>query len=290
MDTKKLHFFSTLAKTGNLRQASQLLNISHVGLSKAIHSLEDELGTPLISRDGRGLRITPKGLALLHKMNKVLESEDELLAAISGARKNPKICIGTFEVFSTYLSPHLVKILDNHADISFAELTPGNMEQDIVRGQVDYGITYVPVPHPELDHYEVAKIQMGVFASKQLLKKNLNFDELPFVIPLTKIQDSPNRVKGLDGWPDSKIERNIKYQVNLLETGLALARDGLAAGYFPQFIVDLHNHRIRPEFALLPVTIPKKIKTQQAVYAIKRKDQPENKEFKAVCRALRSLK
>ncbi len=62
MDTDKLKHLKVLIETKNIRKAAEILNMSHPGLSKSIKSLETELGVELITKDGRGIRLTDEGL------------------------------------------------------------------------------------------------------------------------------------------------------------------------------------------------------------------------------------
>lgn len=290
MDTKKLRFFLTLAETGNMRAAAELLHISHAGLSKAIHTLEDELATPLITKDGRGIRITPVGRNLIRKFRNCLVAEEALFDEITGIKRNRRIRIGTFEVFSTYLSAIIVRQFEKGTEITFQELIPGAIETEIGLGNIDFGISYIAVPNQDLDHHEVTKIRMGLFAGRDFPSSDIPFEELPFVIPITKIESAPTRVKGLDGWPDDRLRRKIRFTVSLMETALALVRDNLAVGYFPKFIAELHNRFVRPEFCLRELSLPQKISGIQPVYAIKRRDAIEDPQFKTICRVLRRLK
>ncbi|MBK9040042.1 MAG: LysR family transcriptional regulator [Bdellovibrionales bacterium] len=289
MDTKKLRFFTVLCETGHMREAAKLLNISHAGLSKAIHTLEVELGTVLVTKDGRGVRVTPEGRKLLSRIKDCLTAEENLLSQIAGDHQCAEIKIGTFEVFSTYLSPKFVQAMEKHTEVSFEELGPGNLETAIINGQVDFGITYLPIPRPNLDHLEITKIRMGIFGNKKFSAEKKSFEELPFVVPITNIDGAPTKVKGLDGWPDDRIQRNIKYSVSLMETALALSREGLAVGYFPKFVVELHNQYAKLEYSFKEFSPPSKISGLQPVYAVKRKDRAEDASFKSLCKVLRGL-
>ena len=108
------------------------------------------------------------------------------------------------------------------------ELIPGH-EAAVAEGKADIGITYLPVPHAELDVLKVTTVEMGVFGASKWLDKA--FDELPFVIPVAPVSGTPSKVQGLDGWPDHLRHRNIVFRVALLETALNLCRQGLAVGF-----------------------------------------------------------
>src|SRR3989338_3651514 len=286
MDTRKLHFFMVLSKTGNMREAAGPLNISHAGLSKAIHTLEEEIGETLITKDGRGVKITSTGKRLLNNMRACLQAEQDLLREAKGLKHNPRVRIGTFEVFSTYLSPSIVQQLEKHAEVSFEEFIPGDLESALSSEKIDFGITYIPIPKPDLDHLAITKIQMGIFSNKKISENSYKFEDLPFVIPVSNVEGAPTKVKGLDGWPDDRIQRNIRYSVTLMETALSLVREGLAVGYFPKFIAKLHNKFVRPECSLKELQFSEKFSRKQSVYAIKRKNCTESPAFKALCRVL----
>jgi DNA-binding transcriptional LysR family regulator len=290
METRRLEQFRVVAETKNLREAAALLHISHAGLAKSLRVLETDLGVALLSRDGRGIKITPAGKRLLREMASCLEAERRLLESARGldALEKNRLRIGTFEVFSTYLSPELAFALPDGTDLVFEELIPGALEDALVAGDVDVGVSYIAVPKVELDHWEITKVRMGVFAAKKLAPTK--FAELPFVIPVSRVEGTPNKVRGLDGWPDDRIPRRIRYRVTLMETAMALARQGCAGAYLPHFVVERHNRLVKPEFVLHEVPSPLKVAPGQPVYAIKRKSDEESASFKALCRVLRNLR
>ena len=291
MDTKRLQQFKILAETQNLREAAQHLNISHAGLGKSIRVLEEELGIKLITRDGRGMKITPLAKGLLAEMDVCLLAEEKLKNRALGldVLNRKRVRIGTFEVFSTYVGTDVMQCLLAGSEIVFEELIPGLLEDALVRENVDIGITYIPIPRGELDHIEITKIRMGVFASKKLVGQDMAFKYLPFVVPVSSVE-GPNKVRGLDGWPDDRIPRQVRYSVTLMETAIALVRRGLAVAYLPEFVVERHNQIVQGEYLLKELASPLKGARPQSVYAIKRKDHDEVASFRAVCKSLRKLK
>ncbi|MBS1960956.1 MAG: LysR family transcriptional regulator [Bdellovibrionales bacterium] len=291
METNRLRQFRVLAETKNLREAANLLRITHAGLAKSIRVLEDELGIPLLTRDGRGIKITAQAANLLADMTACLETEDRLRRKALGIGQSThrRVTLGTFEVFSTYFAPELTACFPEGTEVRFEELIPGPLEEAIAQGRVDFGITYLTVPRGELDHVEVTKIRMGVYGLKKFAGPK-DFKELPFVVPLSAVGDTPNKVRGLDGWPDDRIPRTVRYAVGLMETAMALLRSGQGVAYLPKFIAERHNGIVRSEFALHELASPMRAGHLQPVYALKRKDREETGSFRAVCKAIRTLK
>jgi DNA-binding transcriptional LysR family regulator len=129
---------------------------------------------------------------------------------------------------------------------------------------------------------------MGVFGLKKY--KDVLLSELPFAVPLSPMEVTPSKVIGLDGWPDHKIQRKIKYRVTLMESALELAREGHCVAYLPEFIVHSHNKKVLSEFKLveLDASVSKKERIQ-SVFLVYRKNVGESLLVRQIAKCLRSL-
>jgi DNA-binding transcriptional LysR family regulator len=289
MDMNRLRYFTVIAKTGSMVKASELLNISQPALSKAVKVLENELGEQLIMPAGRGIVLTDSGHCVAKEANELLVKVDEFRTRVkTPTRPRLELRIGSFEVFTTYFLGELAERFFPGYSIKAAELTPGRLEQAVADGTVDYGITYLPIPSSELDILKVRSLAMGVFGKLENFKET-PFGELPFVAPNITIAGAPSKVQGLDGWPDETYPRHIKFRTGMMEGGLELCRRGLAVGYFPRFVVGLHNKTVTDSQRLEAITLAKDIKVPGNfdVYLIKRKSHLEDRELKKIASALR---
>jgi DNA-binding transcriptional LysR family regulator len=164
MNLRRLEYFTTLAQAGNLRRASELLNVSAPALSKAMRVLEEELEVELWTRDGRRSILTDSGKTLLRQAPILIADLKALKDTLqTGAARSSVVRIGTFEVFSTYFLSFLDKVKWNDVELELHELLPGEVERHIVSGALDIGITYMPVPDAQLDFLKVCSIEMGVY-------------------------------------------------------------------------------------------------------------------------------
>jgi DNA-binding transcriptional LysR family regulator len=93
----------------------------------------------------------------------------------------------------------------------------------------------------------------------------------------------------MDGWPDDSIPRKAKYQVTMLETALALGRNGLGAAYLPNFVVRLHNESTKTAHQLIELAVPKKVRTINPVYLVKRRTDTENSTMRNLAKAVRAI-
>lgn len=290
MDIYRIHYFCTVLQTGSLVRASELLGVSQPALSKSIKTLEGELGKKLTIPSGRGIAFTDYGKAFAEEARPLIEQLFGLKTSLLIDKKQPRLSFATFEVFSTYFLGKLVSDVFSELEVSITELIPGPMEAAISKGHADIGITYLPVPRPDLDVLKVGSIEMGIYGIEKKYSQ-VEFAVMPFVIPNGQVSGTPSKVRGLDGWPDDSFPRNIKYEVSMMQTALELCRRGICVGYFPKFVIELYNETVLPKYRLNILKEPTDFKFQnQDVFLIKRKSHSEDSNFKKVARALRTLR
>jgi LysR family hca operon transcriptional activator len=85
MELRHLRYFVAIAETGSLTVAAERkLHTSQPSLSRQIKDLEDQVGTPLLSRSSRGVVLTEAGKAFLDHARLALHQVD---AAVEAARR-----------------------------------------------------------------------------------------------------------------------------------------------------------------------------------------------------------
>jgi len=286
METNRIRQFCVVAETENLRKASEILNLSHSALSKSLKVLQDELRQTLLAPSGRNIVITDEGKAFYKKAIEFLKHEHDLLA--KDETRAETVRIGTFEVFSTHLLGTFWRKYFKDANLHLHELIPGRLEQALVEGSIDYGITYEPIPSKGVEYVRMGQIEMAIFARKGAFLRH-SLEEIPFVAPITPMTGSPTGTKGLDGWPDDLLPRKVAYRVDQLESGLALARQGSAAIFTPHFVARVANLSAKDEFRLKAIPLPKSMKpVHRAVYLMKRNGQLETPAMRTLAKLIRA--
>src|SRR5258708_27816051 len=85
MELRHLRYFIAVADAGSLTVAAQrILHTSQPSLSRQIQDLENEVGTPLLTRRARGIDLTPAGRAFRDHARSVLSQVE---AAVEAARR-----------------------------------------------------------------------------------------------------------------------------------------------------------------------------------------------------------
>jgi DNA-binding transcriptional LysR family regulator len=289
METNRLKQFCTVVETGNLRKAADLLAISHSGLSKSMKVLETELGFGLFNRSGRGIVISDQGMKLYEKASDFFIELQQLLDHREIKSRPNIVRIGSFEVFTSDFIGYLVKDYLQPAEIEIHELVPGRLEEALAFNKVDIGITYEPIPRKGIEYVKVTSLYMGVFVVRGAFRGQ-DYNEIPFVVPVNPLEGAPSGVKGRDGWPDEKYQRNIRYRVDLMATGLALTRQGLCGIFIPKFVAELHNKSVSHDLQLIAIDLPKNLASvRRDVYIVKRESTTETRAIQQIAKALRKI-
>lgn len=288
METNRLVQFSAVVETGNLRKAAQILKMSHGALSKSLKVLEEQLNVELFRQIGRGLQLTDNGLIIYRKSHDIVRLVNDLSKCLPKRTENV-IRLGTFEVFSTYfLSKLMANYLPDSA-IELHELLPGHLEEALEAGKIDFGITLEPAPRRGMEFHKITQIVMGAYA-KTGSYVACAFEMIPFAAPVNPVTGVGSSIRSLDGWPELEFPRYVKYRVDMIETALDLAREGLCALFIPCFFAKLQNDRSTSENRLEELNLPAGMKAvKRDVYLVTRDSTLESKEMKKVAKAIREI-
>lgn len=148
MDTTELRWFQQVADGITVTEVSDLEQVSQSGVSRALARLEAEVGTPLLRRSGRTLRMTRAGATFKRHVDKVLHDLDDGLAALSELTSPDSgvVSVAYQPSFGTWLVPDLVaSFRSRFPDVDF-ELHQVNDEitgPSLWRGEADLEFTTV---------------------------------------------------------------------------------------------------------------------------------------------------
>jgi DNA-binding transcriptional LysR family regulator len=111
-DLDVLRTFVTGVELGSFARAAQRLGRSTSAVSAQLKKLEDQLGMPVLRKEGRGMVTTPAGESLLGYARRLLELNDEAASAVRGAELAGSIRLGMQEDFGEQL---LTDVLGRYA-------------------------------------------------------------------------------------------------------------------------------------------------------------------------------
>ncbi|WP_372988346.1 LysR family transcriptional regulator [Marinobacter sp.] len=83
MDSNSLRAFLTIVDQGSFSEAAEVLHLTQPAISKRLAALENQLGTKLIDRSHREIRLTDAGTRLLPHARKILDEIHNARVALS---------------------------------------------------------------------------------------------------------------------------------------------------------------------------------------------------------------
>lgn len=107
-DLDVLRSFVTGVELGSFALAAQQLHLSTSAISAQVKRLQEQVGEPLLRRTGRRLVPTARGEALLGYARRLLELNDEAVAAVRGRPLQGVVRVGLAEDFGASLLPTIL--------------------------------------------------------------------------------------------------------------------------------------------------------------------------------------
>lgn len=152
---KQLRYFEALSRQRHFGRAADACAISQPALSMQIKELEEILGTELIERGGRQVRLSHFGEEFALRVRDILRSVDELvdLARASQDRLVGRLRIGVIPTIAPYLLPTIIgNLMQSNAglDIHVRETLTPKLLQELAEGRLDTAIVALPVSEPSL--------------------------------------------------------------------------------------------------------------------------------------------
>lgn len=145
MDIKHLQLFFDIVEAGSLSKVCASRGIAQSALSKHIAALENEIGTKLFYRTGRGVVLTEFGQSMMPRVRSLL-GEFELLA--SEVRDQSNVPSGPVRLaLQSSITQQIVGPLFQHVradfpkiDLRLMEGFAGNIEEALANGRADVGV------------------------------------------------------------------------------------------------------------------------------------------------------
>lgn len=195
MELRVLKYFLTVAREQSFTKAAEQLHITQPTLSRQLAALEEEVGTGLFIRKGRGITLTEEGILLKRRALEILDLEERTLEELKKADEliegTVTIGCGEFTVVET-----LAQICKNYKEkyplvqIAIHTATADSVYEMMEKGLVDIGLYMEPVNTEELeyiripgsDHWVVSMRPDDLLAKKEYVEKKDLLDK-PLIIP-----------------------------------------------------------------------------------------------------------
>lgn len=260
-----LRAFATAAEFRNLTKAATALNVTHSAVSQQIRSLEQHLGTRLMSRTRHGISLTSQGEFLAAGLLEVFAKMESLTESVSSVEAVRPLVVSATPMFSSaFLMPRLSAFIEEHPHIEL-RIDSTIQAVDLMPGGIDLAIRYGTGNWPGLKAQMVLPGCLTVVASRDLIGKR-TLIEPSELLDFTLLQEHAS--VEFDLWlekvgvsPDVN-RRVVRMPGNMLLDGIRRG-DGIGATV-PAFIVDeLRSGKLValfddpiPEIGYYMVTLP----------------------------------
>ena len=173
MTFNQLLYFQTVSEYENYHKAAEKLYLSQPSLSRAISSLEKELGVMLFEKQGRGIVLTKAGRLFQEYTDRIL-SECEVAKTKMNeiASGNGYIDIGYIFPLASHYIPHKVRKflnIEENAKVSFnfyQNHSPA-IAQKVKMGELDLGFGAFIDNDDELAFYPLQKQKMVIITPNE---------------------------------------------------------------------------------------------------------------------------
>lgn len=184
MELRHLRYFAAAAEELNISRAAVRLRVSQPPLSRQIHDLEDEIGTPLFDRSNKKLKLTPAGEYFLEEAKKILSHAQRAakIAKATHAGQAGHITIAFVSPLGGMFLPRVLRSFRHRfplVDVDLLEMVPREQLEALLDNQVDLAF----VAKPEVE-------STNGLAFEPLIEVELRL-ALPLEHPLAKLKRIP---------------------------------------------------------------------------------------------------
>jgi len=236
MELYQLHSFVTVAKENHLTRAADILHISQPAVSAHIKALEEEFNQALFIRTPKGMELTPGGVQLCKKAEKILHGVEELAELGEKLHRRPvgNLRIGLNRDSEFLRLPALYQQLRKHypgLEIRLHHAVSGSIVKMIKKNELDCGFVLGDYPEDDLTAMVLTNLKLRVVGPVGLKTKITGASQedlarLPWIgnpsdCPYSSIMDTFFYKKGLT--PQTEVVADQQSAIiSMIEAGVGL--------------------------------------------------------------------
>ena len=148
MDIRALRYFVELVREKSFTRASEKLFVTQPTISKMIRSMEEELGQPLLNREGHSFTLTDSGQVLFARGQLILAQMQQLEAELADLQslQHGRLALGIPPMVG-HVYADLIRAYRSRypkVELSIVEYGGRRIEQAVLEGELDLAITMLP--------------------------------------------------------------------------------------------------------------------------------------------------
>lgn len=169
MDLRRLELLMQVSAFGSFSKAATVLGIAQPALGRQIQKLEEECGLRLLYRHGRGISLTPEGLALIERASPLVRQLSAIPADLQSERDSPHgtVTIGLTPTVCNLIGVRLIDgMRKRHPNLHVNVLSgySGYVHEWLIDGRLDMAILHDARRSSTVSVYPLAAAELFLVA------------------------------------------------------------------------------------------------------------------------------
>ena len=246
-----LRAFVAVANEGSINAAAQQLHVTHGAVSRQIKLLEGELGTALLEKQGRSVKLTHAGQQLYHGCQPAFQAiADSCRQLRQQQQEKPLVLSCSGSILARWLIPRLQQLQQALPDLNLQLITSAG--DDNPQQQADLSLTFIDHPQAGELLIPLEQERIGPVVAPQLAPID------PARLPEQKLLHTQSRPQAWPQWAQRNgldvqnltMGQGFPHLSHLLEAVTA----GLGIGIAPELLIrtDLQLQRLVAPLGFVP--------------------------------------
>jgi DNA-binding transcriptional LysR family regulator len=253
MDVRQLDMFRAVAEEGSFTRAAQRLHISQSAVTRQVQLLEQELGTLLLHRTGRGVTITREGEILLGTAKRIDRDIQDVVSRISETQtlQRGSLTLAGGMTVCLYILPKLLRRFRSrykNIDLRVISASSETILRQIRQHEIDLALLTLPIVAADMEVQPVLKEEMVVVtARKHALARQHSIEPRALGrYPLVLYESGSNTRKVIDEFLlEAGVPSHVVMETENVEIIKAMVASGLGVSIIPYAAIagDLRSGR-----------------------------------------------
>src|SRR5690606_17982665 len=149
MDIRALRYFVETVRHSSFTQAAAVLHVTQSTVSKMVRQLEEEVGQPLLIREGRSVRLTDTGRIVFDRGEEALSVVQRLHRDVADLSQmgRGQLLLGLPPMVNFLFAPLIKRFKAQYPQVELKLVEAGGqvIEQSVLNGDLELGVTVLPM-------------------------------------------------------------------------------------------------------------------------------------------------
>lgn len=162
MTLRDMMYMTVIAEEKSITKASSKLYVAQPALSQCVQKVEKELGNAVFVRKNNGVILTAEGECFIEFARKTLREQKKFEKKIIDLKNadTGKVYLGFTGTQATYVLPYVLPKFNERypaLEIVLVEAPSDEIENKLVRDEIEVGILHPPIVHDEIEAFEISR-------------------------------------------------------------------------------------------------------------------------------------